>query len=243
MTRKALPPELIREIYIDESSQTKNRYLVLGGVTLHGPVCREAEVAIQAARLPELPNGEIKWGKASRSKIEAYKRVVDVFWDHRTLQEAHFHSLFVDTSKLDHKKFNQGDREIGFSKEIYLLAKKFGQLYPGFFHLYLDERKTSQSTEELRLILNRGMMKDGDARDWPFRRCHFRDSKSSALLQMVDLFIGAIAYCINGHIASPEASEARTELARHIMRRAGIRNPIDGTARRGKFTVWERRLR
>lgn len=193
--------------------------------------------------MPELPFGEVKWGKASNNKIEAYKRVVDTFWDNPHFKTAHFHSLFVDTTKLDHKKFNNGDREVGFSKEVYQLALKFGKLYPGLLHIYLDERKTSQSPEQLRLILNRGISKSGDKRAWPFRRCHFRDSKSTPILQIVDLFIGSIAYCINGHIASPEASEARKELALHVLRRSGIRNPINGTEREGKFTIWERRLR
>lgn len=37
------------------------------------------------------------------------KRVVDVFFDNPDL--AHFHSLFVDTSKQNHRKFNAGDKE------------------------------------------------------------------------------------------------------------------------------------
>jgi len=210
---------------------------------VHGSTCRLAEETIQSARLPELPYGEIKWGKASKNKFDAYKRVVDAFWDGEHLQDAHFHSLFVDTTKLNHKKYNQGDKEIGYSKEIYQLAMKFGKLYPDLFHLYLDERKTSQSPDQLRLILNRGLMGYDSSRDWPFRRCHFRNSKSCRILQLVDLFIGAIAYCINGHLASPDASAARTELALHIMKRAGIRNPLNGTPRKGKFTIWERLLR
>jgi len=68
--------------------------------------------------------------------------------------ELHFHSLFVDTTKQNHKKFNQGDSEIGFNKEVYQLANKVGRMYDAYyFHLYPDYRDTKSFPEELRLIL------------------------------------------------------------------------------------------
>jgi hypothetical protein len=77
--------------------------------------------------------------------------------------ELHFHSLFVDTTKQNHKKFNQGDSEIGFNKEVYQLANKVGRMYDAYyFHLYPDYRDTKSFPEELRLILNRGAAKQGD---------------------------------------------------------------------------------
>lgn len=72
---------------------------------------------------------------------------------------------------------------------------------------------------------------------------HFRDSKSCAGLQLVDIFLGAIGFHINGHISAPDASPAKVELAKHVMRRAGIKNPLTGTGMKGKFTIWERKLR
>lgn len=243
MSRASPNPDLVREIYIDESSQTKNRYLVMGGAIFHQPRLTRALDALQAARLPELPENEIKWGKVSKLKLPAYIRFVDAFWDHEDLKHCHFHSLFVDTSQFDHKKWNGGDREVGFCKEVYQLALKFGKLYPDFFHLYLDARNSNQTPDELRLILNRGIAKNGDRRDWPYRRCHYRDSKRSLALQMVDIFIGAIGFCINGHIDAEDASPAKRELATHIMNRANIRNPAGGTGRTGKFTIWQRQLK
>jgi len=44
------------------------------------------------------------------------KRVVDVFFDNPDL--AHFHSLFVDTSKQNHRKFNAGDKESPSSTKL-----------------------------------------------------------------------------------------------------------------------------
>ena len=235
-------PEDIIDVYIDESSQTKHRYLVLGAIVLQVTDVQKLNQLIAKARLPELPNGETKWTKVSKAKLEAYKRLVDVLFDNLT--EMHFHSLFVDTRQQDHKKYNEGDSEIGFNKEIYQLANKISQLYPDrYIHIYPDYRDTKNSPEELRLILNRGAAKRGDKRDWPVRRCQFRDSKDVLLLQLTDVLIGAIAFQLNGHATAPNPNAAKIELANHIMKRAGIADVFKGTARAAKFSVWPRQLR
>lgn len=230
----------IYDIYIDESSQTKNRFLVLGGIIVAKPKVDALTDLISRARQPDLPAGELKWSKVSRAKLDAYSRVVDVPFDNP--KPAHFHSLVVDTTKQDHRTFNEGSREIGFSKEIYQLAMKFGRLYPNLFHLYPDERDTTQSPDELRLILNRGCHKKGDTRDWPFRRCHFRNSARCPPLQLVDIIIGALAYRMNKHHLIAGAAPAKIELSQYVLDRAKITNVYVDTARSGPFTVWHRQL-
>jgi hypothetical protein len=235
-------PEDIVEVYADESSQNKHRYLVLGAIVVELLNAPSLSEAIRKARLPELPQGEAKWVKVSKSKLVAYKRVVDVVFDNQ--DKWHFHSLFVDTTQQDHKKFNGGDSEIGFNKELYQLANKIGQLYPdAYFHLYPDYRDTKSTPEELRLILCQGARKRGDKRDWLVRRCQFRDSKKTVPLQAADILVGAIAYQLNGHDKANDASPAKVELAQYIMKRAGIADIVRGTARVAKFSVWPRQLR
>jgi hypothetical protein len=196
--------------------------------------------AIMKARLPELPQDEAKWTKVSKKKLSAYKRVVDVLFS----EDVHFHSLVVDTTRLDHKRFNSGSREIGFNKEIYQLAMKCARLYSAaLFHLYPDSRETTQKPEDLRLMLNRGCRKGGDKRDWPFRRCQFRDSKTTLPLQLVDIIIGGLAYRLNGHDKKEKASPAKSDLASYILQRAKITDPFKDTARSADFTIWHRKLR
>lgn len=237
-------PLPISDIYIDESSQTAHRYLVLGGIIAKKEIVDDFAEAVDRARVPELPRGEMKWGKASRSKLPAYQRVIDLFFQPQ-LRGVHFHSLVVDTSRQNHARYNQGSRDIGFNKEIYQLAIKFGRLYPReLFHLYLDKRTTTQLPDELRLILNRGIRANhGDTRDWPYRRTQFRDSKDCKILQLVDILIGAVAWTLNGHHLAADASPAKTALATYILGRAGIGNAARDTGMRGKFTIWHRRLR
>ena len=240
--RVAPDPAEISEIYIDESSQNSHRFLVLGGVMVRF-FEREALCShLMHARLPDLPAKEAKWVKVSSAKLPAYKRFVDVFFDHVGL--AHFHCLVIDTSRQNHRAYNQGSHEIGFNKEIYQLAIKFSRLYPDrLFHVYPDHRNAAQPAEELRRILNNGCRKSGDKRDYPFRRCQFRNSAKTLPLQLVDVLIGAIAWNLNGHANRPDASSSKEELSAHVLKRAGIRDAKKDTARAGKFTIWHRQLR
>jgi Protein of unknown function (DUF3800) len=236
--------KLVSDIYCDESSQTKNKFLVIGGIILPSTAVRSANACIAAARLPQLPRGEMKWGKVSQYKLAAYGRVAKCFFDSDEFKEAHFHCLIVPMHELDHKTYNQGSREIGFNKEIYQLASKFARLYRDrLFHFYPDQRDTQSTPEELRTILNFGRRKAGDPRDWPFRRCQFRDSKKTPLLQMVDIMIGAIGYCVNEHAKADGASLAKARLSAYIMKRAGVTDCSIDTTKSGKFTIWHRQLK
>jgi len=235
----------IREVYIDESSQTKHRYLVLGALTVPGARQSMLCDAIRASRLPELPSGELGWVKVSRTKLPAYMRVVDCFFDQTKHHDVHLHSLVVDTTKLKDRLFNQGSREIGFSKEIYQLALKCLRVYPGdVFHVYPDRRGAKRPTEELRTIMNFGSRKNRkEIRPWPFRRVQFRDSAACDAIQVVDILIGALAYRLNGHDKAPDASPAKIDLCNHVLRRAGCANVLYDLRGTGKFTIWHRQLK
>ena len=233
----------IADIYVDESSQTKHRFLVLGGLIIPHDQVDTFCASVSRARQPDLPANSLKWGRVSRTKLEAYRRVVDAFFD-PSAGAIHFHSLVVDTHQQDHSRWNEGSREIGFQKEVYQLAQKFRRLYrQPVFHLYPHQRSTPQATEKLRDILNHAARKKGDGRDWPFRRVHFRALSGCLPLQVVDILLGALAYRLNGHYDERGASAARKELCDHILRQAGISDVTRDTRVAGKMTIWHRRLR
>jgi hypothetical protein len=227
---------------VDESSQ-QHRYLVIGGIILPQPRTATFVAAVWENRRPELPSGEMKWTKVSAAKLSAYKRIVDLFFSQAFQHGPHFHAVVVDTSRQKHHVFNQGSPEVGFNKEVYQLCMKLGRQYRTILHIYLDNRTTKSKTDELRLILNRGIKKAGDTRDWPYRRVMFRDSKSVELIQLADIFSGAIAFRLNGHHAVHGASSAKIELSSHILSRAGVSDVSKDTARTGRFTIWHRQLR
>lgn len=154
-----------------------------------------------------------------------------------------FHSTVVDTWGQDHQRFGDGEKDKTFNKELYQLAAKFARLYPNrLFHLYPDDRETVHRPGELRDILSFGRCKAGDRRNFPFRRSHFRSSRQTPLIQVVDILLGGLAYRVNGHATALDASPSKVELSRHLLGKAGIRNVAIDTAKSGKFTVWHRQL-
>jgi hypothetical protein len=235
----------LSDVYIDESSQTQHRYLGLGGLIINTLDVPTFETALAGARLPDLPlRGELRWTKVSATKLAAYTRVVDLFFDRIAgVAPLEFHSLIVDTTRLKDRIYNKGSREIGFNKEVYQLCQKFRRNYKyRLFHVYPDARKTSSRPEDLRFMLNRGAANAGDPRDWPFRRLHPRDSKLTPALQLTDVLLGAVMFKINGHDLHANASPAKTALSAHVLQRANIRYPMVSTNRMGRFTIWHRDL-
>ena len=185
------------------------------------------------------------WTKVSRTKLAAYKRVVDAFFDNPSVHSPYeFHSLAVDTRQIKDKVWNEGSREVGFNKEIFQICAKVARLHlKRLIRVYLDSRDTKSSPEELRLMLNRYRANKGDKRDWPFRRIHFRNSASCQIMQLVDVLLGAVAYRLNEHHLAPDASAAKTELSAHILKRARIVDVTRDSAVTGKFTLWHRQLK
>lgn len=242
-SREPPDPKLVFDIYCDESSQTRHRYMLMGGLICPSFRVEELNAYLAEIRLPELPQGELKWGSVSNKKLEAYRRVVDSFFGNQAFCNVDFHSTVVDTWGQDHQQFGDGDRDKTFNKELYQLATKFARIYPDrLFHLYPDERETAHRPGELRDILNFGRRKNRDKRDFPFRRCHFRNSKATPLLQVVDILLGGLAYKINGHDKVDGASAAKRDLANHILMMAGVEDCMRDTAMTGKCTIWHRRL-
>ena len=162
----------------------------------------------------------------------------------RHVHSIDFHSLHIDTHLLRDSVFNDGSRDVGFNKEIYQLCQKFARLYRSrLLHIYLDNRNTPSTTEQLRFILNCGVRKKGDTRDWPFRRVHFRESSECQCIQLVDVLLGAMAFRLNGHRQTPSASPAKCELSDYILSQGRVHDVLAGTPTTGKFTVWKRQLR
>jgi hypothetical protein len=102
---------LFEEIYIDETSQTGHRFLVMGGIVIPRKFSTQFEADIINARLPRLPvlnrNGkpkEIGWNCISKGDFAAYKEVVDAYFSfaqrqlQSSLDSVQFYCSIVDTS-------------------------------------------------------------------------------------------------------------------------------------------------
>jgi hypothetical protein len=75
------------QVYIDESSQTKYRYMVMGGLCVPLAYSSALEADIIACRDDTTPltgpDGSpsiMKWQKASKRNLAVYKRVIDAYF-------------------------------------------------------------------------------------------------------------------------------------------------------------------
>ncbi len=236
--------DLFCNVYVDESSQTKHRYLVLGGLLV--PLSHSAafETDIASVRDHTIPvtkqDGSpkvIKWEKTNAYNLEGYKKVIDAYYSfpqrHKlpARKNVDINCVVVDTSKKPLKDAGDGDIEIGFNKQVYflcvpLIGKRFKT---ELFHIYPDRRSSNQLLSKAQEIMNFGARKYGDKRPWPYRRLRYHDPEQCQALQVVDIFIGALAYKLNGHYDKPEANPAKKVLCDYILGRAKITNPFVNT--------------
>lgn len=200
-------------VYCDESrhdGSAKNPFMAIGGLwlprDLKPGLTRELRALLHSVGL----NAEVKWSKVSPSRLEAYKRVVDFFFEHEDLE---FRVIVVDQAKVDIERFHGGDRELGFYKFYYEMLVKW--LEPGNEYLILLDFKKNKGADRystLRTYLQRKL--SGQA--W-ITDLTVIDSGESPLAQLSDLLTGAVAASWCG--MAPGGAKA--ELARHIAKRCG----------------------
>lgn len=239
---------MLYNIYCDESRQSKDRYMVLGGLIIPA---REVEIfnaTMKNFREEQKMFSELKWTKVSNQKIKEYKRFVDYFFALNNSDKLHFHCIIVDNHQVNHRKFNKGDKELGFYKFYYqLLLHCFGKDYcrdvDDRFIVHLDQRTSSYPLSKLKLILNRGINKKYLISSAPFRSIEPKDSKLSELIQMNDIIIGAIGFQKNGYDLLSDSRQSKKDLAAYIASQAGFADLRKDTSRRQKrFTIWNFRL-
>lgn len=241
---------MIRQLYCDESRQTKDRYMVLGGIAVPQVSLEIMNRELQALRHDKEFHVEMKWNKVSNKWLPKYKCLVDYFFEKNNADRLHFHAMIVDTHQVNHHKFNQGDKELGFYKFYYqLLLNCFGRHYCPIveedrFVVYLDYRHTPYPLCELKDILNHGMAKQFKNYGRPFRKVEPQNSKQHDLMQINDVLIGAIGYHKNEYDKIKGCSPAKAELAKYIALLSGRRRLGRDTGYgRLRFKVWNLRLR
>ncbi len=237
-------------IYCDESRQSQDRFMVLGGLVIRADSEEVFNDTMEKYREVTNMRAELKWSKVSIQKLSEYKTFIDYFFALNNADRIHFHCMIVDNHQVNHRKFNQNNPELGFYKFYYqLLLHAFGRRYcktdhEARFIVHLDERTTKYKLETLKVILNRGIMKKYGIGWNPFRSIEPGDSKQSNLLQVDDLLIGAVGYQKNSYNLIAGAKQAKIDLAEHIATTAGLPDlRADTLANNKRFTIWNFSLR
>jgi hypothetical protein len=250
---------LFHEIYIDETSQNDHHFLVLGGIMIPREMAAEFEADILEARKPRLcsrsSKGDLRemgWSEVSTDDFPAYKQVLDAFFSFafRRMQNkkglVRFYCSVVNT-QVRGRSYSKGKRgQIGFNREIYFHCMSIARHEKYLlFHVYPDERSTTEPVEKLGFMMSRGMRMERDKRDFPFRRVKFRLSHEYQALQVSDLLIGAIGFRLNRNYDRPNANKDKKLLCDYVLAKTGFDKLIGQNSFRekgyGTFQLWFRR--
>ena len=259
--------EKIEEVYIDETSQTGHRNLIIGGIVLPQRFSAKFEEVILEARRPKLAAEragtkalrEMGWNDVRKGDFEAYKRVVDAYFD---FQERHigtaegvveFHCSVVLT-QVPGRKFSGERGKKAFTDEVrqHCLGvaiyhkKNLFRVHPDRRHS--DDKQVADHDLKLRKSLC-SLLKNcvGDQRSFAVRTVKSRHSHEVQALQIADLLIGAVAFRLNRHFDADKANPDKVELCEYILNRGAASGYIDGEAgtyrekRVGSFQIWQKR--
>lgn len=200
-------------VYCDESRHdgaAQNRFMSIGSLWL--PRSKKPELTKQFRALRESIGlkGEVKWSKVSEKKLEAYRKLVDFFFDQPDLR---FRVIVVDQSKVDVHRFHAGDRELGFYKFYFEMLEKW--IEPENRYLVLLDFKKNKGADRY-TTLRRVLENKTKGRAW-IDDLTVIDSYESPLAQLNDLLTGAVAATWCGF----KADTSKARLAAHIGSRRG----------------------
>jgi hypothetical protein len=221
-------------IYCDESCHLENDHvstMVLGaGWCKKNDLLRiTSEIKLIKKKYNLSPNFEIKWTKVSPAKKEFYSTLINYFFDESKL---HFRSIIIpDKSKLDHEKFNQSHND-WYYKMYFLLLKEI--LDPtANYNIYIDIKDTRgyAKVKKLQDILCNNVYDFDKTIIKKIQQIH---SNEAVIMQLADLFIGAITHFYR----KLSSSSTKKELIDLIIKRSGhnlIRNTLP---KEDKFNIF-----
>ena len=241
-----IPPQDFA-FYADESGVSQDRFTVVAGMCMHRNTAHQVYASIAKYRKDHNMMSELKWTKVSNQKVYEYKALVELFFALNNSNHIHFHSIVFDSHQWNHKRYNNGDADVGLSKLYFnLLLHKFVKRYGANSDLFacLDHRNSSTSLDDLRRMLNATVARDHEIASAPLKQLVSRDSKLDDILQMNDVILGAVCAIRNGKHLLADTRPAKREIAELVQEKCGLASfDRDSPHHVSRFTVWNFRHR
>lgn len=198
------------QVYCDESRHTQPvGYMGLGGVWLPASRRRQVNWEVRRVMKTHRAHGEVKWHRTSWQVLDAYRAIVDVFFDE---PDSRARVMVVEHALVD-DGFHAGDAELGFYKFYYEMIEKWIDPQHAYNVLldFKQNRETGRHTKLLEVLQTQ-------FGSHVVRDVNVIDSGETPIAMVCDLLTGAVAAAWSGDISQGGPKEA---LAAHIRERAG----------------------
>lgn len=179
---------------------------------------------------------EIKWTKVSESKIDFYRELIEYFWNNQDLS----YRVIVASgkSKLRNLEYNQGDYDLWYYKMYFLMLNQI--ISPvNLYHILIDKKDTNGG-ERVRKLHDVLCCNIYDFKGEVIKPITQINSKESEILQLADLFNGAIGYHYR-HLDSNNGNKGKKDLIEQIVKHCDIDYPTAKDAQKFNLFVWKPR--
>ena len=188
------------DVYCDEayldllcSEQPKGNFLVIGSVWL--PTERRADVkkAIHELRDKHRVGPEFKWRRVSRPRLDFYLDLVKLFFDYDDL--VRFRCIAADRNKIKDLHLQNYDQEMGFYKFYYQMLHGWIRDFNSYaMFCDLKRNRVRDRLDTLRTSLGEANLASR------IKNVQAIKSEESVLIQMTDVFTGAVAARMNSRL-------------------------------------------
>lgn len=222
------------EVYCDESGlealsrKEEHLYSAIGGIWLPEANREDLKNGIKAIKKKFGIQGELKWQKLSPAYFELYKDIIDFYFQTDYIR---FRVILIESSKVDHIRFNNTDAELGFYKFYYQLLHHWIFDFNDY-NIFVDLKvnRDKNRLKELRNVLDLSNLTSD------ISQVQGLPSEQSLGIQLADVLTGLVAAKFNNEIKKGSAKDA---LINHIEQNI-INKPIAPTPKwEEKFNVFK----
>lgn len=173
---------------------------------------------------------ELKWVKVSESKYNAYKELVNYFFNNPSL---HFRCLIIkDKNELDHNRFNQTHDDWYYKMYFEMLKAVYDPTEQ--FNVYVDIKDTNSNLKIKKLseVCRNSMY---DFSQSIIKKIQTVRSEEVKLMQLVDILVGAVVYT---NRTIEKKNSAKLKLIDLIKERSGYDLTRTTLLRESKFNLF-----
>lgn len=209
--------------YCDESTHLENDgmpYMLIGYIS-----CAYNQVKIHSEAIRRLKEehhmpSELKWNKLSKSAYPLYNDVIDYFF----ATDLQYRAIVIDKQQINNQGYNQNHDDFYYKMYYQLLNKKI--FTENNYNIYLDikDTRSARKVNGLKDYLNKQYVS--------VRNLQNIKSHESELLQLADIFTGALSYNLRGLNKVIAKSKIIEKIEKHS------KQPLNKTSYQEKFNLF-----